>query len=186
MPEEKAAGDTITGSAPPGVAHPSRDGVVRPRLVPLEPKPVDLDDGSRAVLLRDPYGVLTQATVVTPAAYWVLAHFDGRRDLGEVLRAVLAAGLRGVRLEDVERVATEAREVGLVFGPAYQARPAEALTAFRSRPRAPACAGGAYPDHEVELREMLAGFYTHPEGPGPRDGRSRSGAGARLLVAPHI
>src|SRR5512141_924717 len=124
---EKAAGDAVAG----GGAHRPPDVAVRPRRVPLEPKPVQLDDGSRAVLLRDPYGGLAQATVVTPAAYWVLAHFDGRRDLGEVLRDVLAAGLRGVRLEDVERVAEQAREVGLVFGPAYQARHAEALTASR-------------------------------------------------------
>lgn len=183
---EKATGSGAAGSAAqPGLRRASGP-VLRPRLVPLEPKPVDLQDGSRAVLLRDPYGVLAQATVVTPAAYWVLAHFDGHRDLGEVLCALLAAGLRGVRLEDVERVAAQAREVGLVFGPAYEARHAEALAAFRRRPRAPACAGGAYPDHEVELREMLAAFYEHPQGPGPRDGRSRSGAGARLLVAPHI
>ncbi len=147
---------------------------------------MQLEDGSRAVLLRDPYGVLDGAAVVTPAAYWVLAHFDGKRGHDEVLSALLAAGLRGVRLEDVERVATQASAAGLVFGPAYRARHAQALSAFRSRPRAPACAGGAYPDHEVELREMLASFYTHPEGPGPRNGRSRSGAGARLVVAPHI
>ena len=162
------------------------DGSLRPRLVPLEPRPIQLQDGSRAVMLRDPYGVLERAAVVTPAAYWVLAHFDGHRDLDEVMSALVAAGLRDVRREDVERVAAQASEAGLVFGPAYRARHTEALAAFRSRPRAPACAGGAYPDQEVELREMLAGFYTHPEGPGARDGRSRSGAGARLVVAPHI
>ena len=171
--------------SPPGTSR-AVDGPLRPRLVPLEPRPIQLQDGSRAVMLRDPYGVLERAAVVTPAAYWVLAHFDGHRDLDEVMSALVAAGLRGVRREDVERVAAQASEAGLVFGPAYRARHTEALAAFRSRPRAPACAGGAYPDQEVELREMLASFYTHPEGPGARDGRSRSGAGARLVVAPHI
>jgi AmmeMemoRadiSam system protein B len=158
----------------------------RPMLVPLEPRPVQLDDGTNGVLLRDPYGVLDGAAVVTPVAYWVLAHFDGRRDLPGVASALRAAGLQGIRLEDVERIAEQAREVGLVHGPVYQARRAAALTAFRSRPRAPACAGGAYPDDEAELREMLGGFYTHPDGPGPRNGRSCAGAGVRLLVAPHI
>jgi MEMO1 family protein len=181
-PNDKATGTSAAQARRNGA--PNRPA--RPRLVPLEPKPVELKDGSRAVLLRDPYGVLENATVVTPAAYWVLAHFDGKRELPEVLEALLAAGMRGVRLEDVERVAEQASTAGLVHGPAYDARHAQALAAFRSQPRAPACAGGAYPDHEVELREMLAGFYTHADGPGPRDGRSRSGAGARLLVAPHI
>src|SRR5689334_14947603 len=89
---------------------------LRPRLIPLEPKPVELQDGSSAVALRDPYGVVDGLAVVSPAAYWVLAHFDGRRDLPEVLRAVEAAGLSGVRLADVERVARQAAEAGLVEG----------------------------------------------------------------------
>lgn len=184
--KEKAAGGRAPGSAAPPGRRPASDLDRRPRLVPLEPRPVQLQDGSRAILLRDPYGVLDKPTVVSPAAYWVLAHFDGERDLAEVLSAVRAAGLEGVCLEDVERVAAQASAEGLVLGPAYQARRAEALASFRSGPRPPACAGGAYPDHEVELREMLASFYTHPHGPGARNGRSRSGAGARLLVAPHI
>ena len=184
--KEIPSGSSSPGcSAPPGGVR-STDWPLRPKLVPLEPKAVELQDGARGVLLRDPYGVLENATVVTPAAYWVLAHFDGRRNLHEVLSTLLAAGLQGMRLEDVERVAAQASEAGLVFGPAYHARHADALVAFRSRPRVPACAGGAYPDLEVELREMLASFYTHPEGPGARDGRSRAGAGRRLLVAPHI
>jgi predicted class III extradiol MEMO1 family dioxygenase len=158
---------------------------MRPRLVPLEPRPIELEDGTRAVVLRDPMGILENAAIVSPAAYWVLAHFDGSRELPDVVRALGEAGVR-IRLSDVERVATQAREAGLVHGPAYRSRRAEALAAFRARPRAPACAGGAYPAEETALREMLAGFYTERGGPGPRDPRSRVGEHVRLLVAPHI
>lgn len=161
------------------------DDLTRPRLVPLEPRPIELEDGSAAVVLRDPMGVLEGAALVSPAAYWVLAHFDGSRALPEVVQALAAAGIR-VQLADVERVAAQASEAGLVQGPAYQARREATLSAFRAGPRAPACAGGAYPAGEQELREMLASFYTHPEGPGARDARSRRGEGVRLLVAPHI
>ena len=162
------------------------DDLRRPRLVPLEPRPVQLEDGSPAVVLRDPYGVLEGEVAVSPAAYGVLAHFDGERELSEVVRAVEAAGLGRIRLADVERLAARAREVGLVHGPRYGARRVEALAAFRSAPRAPACAGGAYPERPEELRRMLAGFYTLPGGPGPRDRASGAGADLRLLVAPHI
>lgn len=161
------------------------DRDARPRLVPLEPTPVELEDGTRAVALRDPYGVLDGA-VVTPAAYWVLAHFDGERRPEDVVRALEAAGLRGVQVRDVERIASQAAEAGLVFGPEYSARRDAALAAFRSAPRPPACAGGAYPDDESALREMLAGFYEDARGPGARRPRSRAGEGVRLLVAPHI
>lgn len=157
----------------------------RPELVPLEPRPVRLENGETGVVLRDPYGVL-DAVLVTPAAYWVLAHFDGHRDAPEVVRALEGAGVHGVRIGDVERIAAEARENGLVYGPRHDGLRARALRAFRARPRAASCAGGAYPAAAPELREMLAGFYAHPDGPGPRDHRSRAGLGARLLVAPHI
>ena len=157
----------------------------RPRLVPLEPKAIDLEDGSRAVELRDPYGALDGLALVTPAAYWVLAHFDGCRTLGEVHRVLELAGL-AVRLADVERVAEQALAAGLVHGPAYDAARAAAVAEFRARPRPPACAGGAYPADEGELREMLASFYASPEGPGARDPRSSAGRGVGLLVAPHI
>src|ERR1700674_4016503 len=95
------------------------DELRRPRLVPLEPRPVQLEDGSPAGALRDPYGVLESGAVVSPAAYGVLAHFDGERELAEVARAVAAAGLGRIRLADVERLSVGAREVGLVHGPVY-------------------------------------------------------------------
>jgi AmmeMemoRadiSam system protein B len=158
----------------------------RPRLVPLEPKSVELEDGTSAIALRDPYGILEGFAVVSPAAYWVLAHFDGERTFEDVVRALEKAGLRGVRTTDVERIAGQAAQAGLVHGSTYDERRRAALDAFRSAPRAAACAGESYPDAESDLREMLAGFYGHPEGPGPRDGRSRAGEGVRLLVAPHI
>jgi aspartate dehydrogenase len=70
---------------------------LRPRLVPLEPRPIELEDGSRAVMLHDPMGVLEGAAVVSPAAYWVLAHFDGARALPEVVAALALAGVGPVR-----------------------------------------------------------------------------------------
>src|SRR5271167_4481011 len=104
MPTERRDG---TNEVTP-VAVPPR----RPRLVPLEPTPAELEDGSPGVALRDPYGVLEGLALVTPAAYWVLAHFDGQRELTEVLSALEAAGLKGLRLRDVERVAGQALEAG--------------------------------------------------------------------------
>src|SRR6266542_4955315 len=93
-----ANGQPLAGSAA------SREATARPRLVPLEPRPVTLDDGSQAIALRDPYGVLDGMALVTPGAYWVLAHFDGERTIREVQDAVARAGLK-VALADVERVA---------------------------------------------------------------------------------
>jgi AmmeMemoRadiSam system protein B len=158
----------------------------RPRLVPLEPQSIELEDGTPAIALRDPMGVLEGMAVLAPAAYWVLSHFDGRRDLPAVVTALEAAGLAGVKLSDVERVARQAREAGLVEGPERTAKEAAALAAFRSAPREPVCAGGAYPDDAAALRDALAACYAAPGGPGARQPGSRAGEGVRVLVAPHI
>ena len=154
----------------------------RPRLVPVEPSQVQLEDGSTAIALRDPLGVADGA-VVSPAAYWILAHLDGSRDLAEVVAALAAAGLR-VAAEDVARVIHRAGDAGLLHGPVYDRRRDAALAAYRSAPRAPACAGGAYPGDGRDLEAMLAGYFAHRDGPGPRAGAP--GRDLRLLVAPHI
>ncbi len=157
----------------------------RPRLVPLEPQPVALEDGSPAVALRDPTGVIGSVAVVSPGAYHVLAHFDGTRTLRDVERAL---SLRGhvVPLGQIAKLARQLREAGLVQGTVYEARRRRALAEYRAAPaRAPACAGGAYPEDPAELRHLLDGFFTHPDGPGGPP-RQRTGAGLRLLVSPHI
>jgi hypothetical protein len=157
----------------------------RPRLVPLEPHPVELEDGSTAVALRDPQGILEQVAVVSPAAYLVLAHFDGTRTLGEVQRALALRG-HEVPLAQIRTLAGKLREAGLLYGAAYEERRARALEEYRRAPaRAPACAGGAYPDDPGELRRALDDLFRHPEGPGgpPGAGTERP---VRLLVSPHI
>jgi MEMO1 family protein len=160
----------------------------RPRLVPLEARPIELADGSQAIALRDPYGVIDGTPVLRPEAYWVLAHFDGQRDLAAVARAVAEAGAEGVTVEAVERLARQARDAGLVQGPAYERRRAAAVAAFRAGPREPICAGGAYPDDAAGLDDQLSGCFTAPGGPGarPPDRGPGPGRGVRLLVAPHI
>ena len=160
----------------------------RPRLIPLEPTEVALQDGSPGVALRDPMRVLEGTAVVTPAAYWILAHLDGTRTAADVAAAMAAQGQR-VDPRDVERLIHQARAAGLLHGTEYDRRRQAALDRYRSGPRPAACAGGAYPDDARELREMLEGFFLHAEGPGPRCEVPSDGDGdadVALVVAPHI
>jgi len=159
----------------------------RPRLVPLEPRPVVLDDGSRAVALRDPLGILGEERVVTGPAWMVLAHCDGQRSLDDIqaaLRRRGAAAGRGV----LEGLVREAIDAGLLVGPAYAALRRQALHAWRSAPvRSTSCAGSAYPADPAALRRLLDGFLDRVERPTRRTGSRRRGPGpVRLLVSPHI
>lgn len=157
----------------------------RPRLVPLEPQPVTLEDGTQAVALRDPTGVSDTVAVVSPAAFLVLAHLDGTRTLPEVNQLLLARG-HHVSLDQIEALARQLKELGLVHGSVYQARRLRALEEYRKAPvRIPSCAGSTYPEDPAELRKLLDGFTSHTDGPDTLS-RSRNASGLRMLVSPHI
>ncbi|HZZ84930.1 MAG TPA: AmmeMemoRadiSam system protein B [Anaeromyxobacteraceae bacterium] len=157
------------------------DRHARPRLVPLEPRLVQLEDGSQAVALRDPSGVLSHSALVSPGAYLVLAHLDGTRTLVEVERA-LALQNQPVPLARIAELVRTLEEAGLLHGASYEAARRRALDQFRALPSRPAsCAGGAYPDDPEELRSFLDGFLAEVDG-----GAAPLQDGVRLLVAPHI
>jgi AmmeMemoRadiSam system protein B len=158
----------------------------RPRLIALDPEDVKLEDGSEGIALRDPLGVVPHVAVVSPSAFWVLSHFDGRRTVAEIV-AALRAEVDGIDGAVVERLAHDLRKAGLVHGPEHRALKDRAVAEYRAAPvREPSCAGGVYPTDAGALREQLDGFFLHAEGPGPLDRARRSRARASLLVAPHI
>jgi len=156
----------------------------RPRLAPLDPRPITLQDGTQGVLLRDPLGVLPRDPVVTAPAWVVLAHCDGSNSLDDIHRALRRMGAEAQR-GLVEGVIRHAREAGILEGPAYAGLRDKAMADYRRAPaRASSCAGSAYPEDPARLRAQLDGFFTHPDGPGARP---RPGAGpVRLVVSPHI
>jgi MEMO1 family protein len=65
----------------------------RPRLARVEPRPVTLEDGSDAVAVHDPSGVVPGAIALSPAAWWLAAHLDGRRTIAEIAARARAEGL---------------------------------------------------------------------------------------------
>jgi hypothetical protein len=166
------------------VTPPDRD---RPRLAPLDPRPVTLGDGSQGVLLRDPLGVLPQDPVVTAPAWVVLAHCDGAHSLDDIHRALERLGAvtkKGL----VEGLIHHALEVGILEGPAYAGLRERAIAGYRSAPfRASACAGSSYPEDAAELRAELDGYLAGVTGPGTsRRAATRRPRPVSLIVSPHI
>lgn len=158
----------------------------RPVLLPCEAEPVQLEDGSDAILLKDPQGVAPGMAVISPAAYFVLAHCDGQRTVDDVVRVLTLQGHR-VEAAAVLALVDQLSEAGFMRGPRRDELVQEALEAYRGAPhRAAACAGGAYPGEREALVPYLDAFFTHPKGPGPLGAPCAAGRDARLLVAPHI
>jgi AmmeMemoRadiSam system protein B len=154
--------------------------VDRPRLIPLEAEASKLDDGSDGIALRDPLGVVRGAALLSPAAWWLVARFDGRRTVEEIAAEAAEEGL-AVAPAEVRRLADGLARAGYVHGPAHEAlrlRAAEEFRALSTRP--PACAGGVYPSDAAALRRALDGWLaTAPPAPPPA-------RPLRLVVAQHI
>lgn len=156
----------------------------RPRLAPLDPRPVTLQDGTQGVLLRDPLGVLPRNPVVSAPAWVVLAHCDGKHSLDDIHRALGRIGASPER-DLVEGLIRQARDVGILEGPAYAGLRDKAIADYRRAPARPSsCAGSAYPGDPKALSAQLDAYFTHADGPGALP---RRGAGpVRLVVSPHI
>lgn len=183
----------------------------RPRLVRVDPRLVNLEDGDRAVALHDPTGIVEAGVLLSTGAWWLAAHFDGRQPLDAIVADAREQGLE-IGRDEVAGLAAELRKIGFVHGPAFDALRARAIAAYRAlRVRPPACVGGVYPARAGALRAELdrwlgmvggaAPSPVHPEPPStPREADAsryarddRAGAtgaaesrGVRLLVAPHI
>ncbi|HTP53039.1 MAG TPA: AmmeMemoRadiSam system protein B [Anaeromyxobacteraceae bacterium] len=161
----------------------------RPRLAPLDPRPVTLGDGSQGILLRDPLGVLPEEPVLTAPAWVVLAHCDGNHSVEDIHRALERLGAAAKR-DLVEGLIEHARNVGILEGPAYAGLRDRAVADYRRAPvRKSSCAGSSYPADAKELRAEFEGYLAPPEGPGAakKAGRQpRRRSPVTLLVSPHI
>ncbi|WP_242392105.1 AmmeMemoRadiSam system protein B [Anaeromyxobacter oryzisoli] len=152
-----------------------------PLLIPVEPRSVTVEDGSEAVALHDPSGVVpdVDAVALSPAAWWLAAHFDGRRTPDEIAARARAEGLE-VTGAEVAELADALARAGFLEGPVHDGLRARALAKYRrAAARAPSCAGGVYPSDPAALRAALDGWLAHA------DGVPRVRA-PTLLVAPHI
>ncbi|BDG04962.1 AmmeMemoRadiSam system protein B [Anaeromyxobacter oryzae] len=154
----------------------------RPRLAHVEPRPVTLEDGSEAIAIHDPSGAVPGAVALSPAAWWLAAHLDGRRTLDEIAGRARGEGLP-VDVAQLADLAAALASAGFVEGPVLDAHLARALAAYRgAAARPPTCAGGVYPEDPAALRAALDRWLGHADGAAPAAGA----APITLLVAPHI
>jgi AmmeMemoRadiSam system protein B len=159
--------------------------MIRPKLRPVEAIPVSVDD-REYVCLRDPLGYTSQSLLLPHLAFFIVSHFDGNHSMldiqsafarrfdqvlpADVVRQLIAQLDEHYYLES-ERFATLERTVRARF----DAAPARAL----------AHAGVSYESDPDRLRAQLAGFFSHPAGPGSPAERPRERS-LRAVIAPHI
>jgi AmmeMemoRadiSam system protein B len=155
-----------------------------PQLRPVEAFPIQ-HEGKLAICLRDPQQ-LAPSLVISPMAYFLLAHLDGQRTAVEVQEAYSRRFGELLFSEDLKKFVELLDGHRYLYTEGFFQYQARIVEDFRRLPVRPgAHAGAVYKGNPQELRVQLAGYFQPPGGPGePQPGRSSRTP--KAIVAPHI
>jgi AmmeMemoRadiSam system protein B len=144
----------------------------RPHLRPVQPKPL-VKDGKPLVALRDP-SMLVPRTLVIPAQWMpVLQHFRGERSIAEIAEQL------GGNADQLESLARQLDEVGLLWGPTFERLESELKQKLRAESSFPATSSRSMGETAEACREAIDGYFEQTEEPD-------LAAPAAGIVAPHL
>ena len=161
-----------------------------PALRYVDAVPIE-HEGQRFVCFSDPTGYVEEQLMLSPPAYFVAIHLDGKRDI-EAVREAFAGQFNGAQVpaEQVEDIVSYLDEHGFLLTPRFDAVKAKVEGDYRALSARPArLAGQGYPAGEHALHEFLDELFTRDGAPGtpPRSMPVANGAAPlRCLVSPHI
>jgi len=167
--------------------------VGNPRLRAVEAFPVQ-HEGQRCIALRDPAGFTDQIAVLPGPLLDLVSLFDGEHPVEAIREILRHRHGEAPSVDQIGALIDQLDDAGFLDSERFRARRRATDDAFRQSPTRPAAhAGGAYPGEPEALREQIAGFFRHLDGPSPADG---PGPAARpshqavgtlsALIAPHI
>jgi AmmeMemoRadiSam system protein B len=158
-------------------------GIDRPLIRSIDAIPVTID-GETMIELHDPQNLATGSVCVSPAALFLIQHFDGEHGIPELQKAIVEAGGQPVAADIIQDLIRKLDENLYLESPAFAAHHERLVAEFRSAPvRAPMHAGTSYPAEAAPLRQELEGHLS-AAGPGP--GAAAAGEAVRAMIVPHI
>ena len=156
----------------------------KPRVRPVEAFPVQ-QDGKTSVYLKDPLNFATPLGI-SPAGYFVLAHFDGQHSFTDIQEAYCKQFGSLLMSDDLKSFVDMLDQHYYLDSERFRDHKNAVVLEFRSQTtRAPALVGGVYKADPEELKTQLEGFFSAPSGPGLLN-RQVVAAPPRAIVAPHI
>jgi AmmeMemoRadiSam system protein B len=156
----------------------------KPRVRPVEAFPVQ-QDGKTSVYLKDPLNFATPLGI-SPAGYFVLAHFDGQHSFTDIQEAYCKQFGSLLMSEDLKSFVDMLDQHYYLDSERFRDYKNAVVLEFRSQTtRAPAHVGGVYKADPEELKIQLEGFFSAPSGPGLPNGQVAATT-PRAIVAPHI
>ena len=137
-----------------------------PRLRAVEAFPVQ-HEGQRCIALRDPAGFTDQIAVLPGPLLDLVSLFDGEHPVEGIREILRRRHGAAPSVEQITALVERLDDAGFLDSQRFRARRRAIDDAFRRSPvRPPAHAGGAYAGEPAALREQIAGFFAHVEGPG--------------------
>ena len=156
----------------------------KPRVRPVEAFPVQ-QDGKTSVYLKDPLNFATPLGI-SPAGYFVLAHFDGQHSFTDIQEAYCKQFGSLLMSDDLKSFVDMLDQHYYLDSERFRDHKNAVVLEFRSQTtRAPAHVGGVYKADPEELKTQLEGFFSAPNGPGLPNSQL-AGSTPRAIVAPHI
>jgi MEMO1 family protein len=155
-----------------------------PRLRAVEAFPVQ-QDGNTLIYLKDPLN-LAAPLGVSPIAYFIMAHFDGRHSFVDI-QEIYSKQFGTVLLTDeLKRFIDMLDQHHYLFNQRFSDYQRSVIEEFCRQPtRAPAHMGGVYPSDPSGLKAQFDGYFISPDGPGLAISNGKRTA-PRAIIAPHI
>ena len=155
-----------------------------PNLRSVEVFPLQ-QDGQTLVCLRDPLHI-SQTSVISTAAYFVLSHLDGQHTLIDIQEAYAKKFGQLLFSQELNEFIESLDRNYLFYNERFVLRQNQMAEDFRRlSARPPAHAGTIYKQEPRELEAQLEAYFKAPDGPGA-EVENDFHPTPKALVAPHI
>jgi len=157
----------------------------KPRIRPVEAFPVE-SRGKRLILLRDASGIAPGQAVLSPAAFFVAARFDGAHGVRDIQEEFLRESGEILFTEKIREIADQLDKAYLLDSNRFAQHLRNLKKDFSALAVRPASsAGTAYEADPEKLGPWLDALFEPPDGPGRPVPGSRAEP-LRALAAPHV
>jgi AmmeMemoRadiSam system protein B len=156
-----------------------------PKLRPVEAFPVEAN-GQKGIAIRDPAGFTDSVLILPPPLLDIVSLLDGEHTLLDIQETFMRRHGEILFRERLQEICRTLDEQGFLDSPAFTRRREAIEAGFRASPTRPAVhAGSAYAAVPDALSAQLAGFFSHPDGPGASPS-AQQGVPVEGIIAPHI
>jgi AmmeMemoRadiSam system protein B len=146
----------------------------RPKLRPIEVIPT-IQGGRRMITLHDPTGLARGVASLSPVAFFIVSHFDGRHDLAEIQADFARQFGQALPLDRIHEMIEQLEEAGYLDGPRFERHYAQLAEGYRST----ATHRARLPLEPQQLEAGLAAIVAAAE-------RAAKGGSVAGIVAPHL